>query len=75
MTDIRSNVFVAQRSSKLVLISEKLVLKKIVRWIGLFTFGVFRLLSLVPVKVGRAFEMAYIDPFTTSSSHLDKDRR
>lgn len=75
MTDFSSNAVAARKPKRPVMASAATALKSIARWIGLFTRGLLKLLYLIPVTLGRAFEMAYVDPFINSSSHRDHERR
>ena len=75
MTDIRSNTFAARKSERLVLASGASVLQQSVRWTGRSASVLLKLLCLIPATLGRAFEMAYVDPFNSPSSHQDHERR
>lgn len=75
MTDIRSNAYTARKSEKPAMASVAIALKSFARWIGILTCGLLKILILIPSNVGRAFEMAYVDPFANLSSRRDHERR
>lgn len=75
MTDIRFNAFAAHTPKTPVIGSVGMVMKSIARWMGRKTWGLLKLFSLIPVTLGRAFEMAYVDPFANRSSHRDHERK
>lgn len=75
MTDIRSNGYTTRKSEKPVMDSAATALKRFTRLIGIFACGLLKTLRLISGTLGRAFEMAYVDPFANLSSRRDHDRR
>ncbi len=75
MIDIRSTDRSKGKPENIFQIDFVAIMRWPARRFARFALGLLKALALVSTTVGRAFEMAYVDPFSGSGSDRTQDRR